>query len=102
MAQKKETVFRGGHVRPFLMTLKNSTLQAIQQKTFAGTPDFLGVCNRTPVALELKTDVGVLHPLQKYFLAEWDRCGGVAIVASPTNWEEVKALLTKLDRGESR
>jgi len=100
MAQKRETVFRSGHVIPFLKTLAHTVAFPVQQRAIRGSPDFLVCCGGIFVGLELKAENGSLDLLQKYNLEKIEKCGGVAIVASPTNWEEVKALLIKLDQGE--
>jgi hypothetical protein len=99
---KAETTFRQGRVIPFLKTLKNTWFTPIQQVTVRGVPDFLLGCRGRLVGLELKTDVGKVDPLQAHTLEQIEKCGGVAIVARPGNWDAVKDQLNELDRGESR
>ena len=97
---KPETKFRLSKVDPFLKTLKNSWFTTVQQVSITGTPDKLGCCAGRFVALELKSAGGKLGKLQEYNLHKVMGAGGVALVAHPGNWEDVKMLLTKLDQGE--
>lgn len=100
MAQKPETVFRQSRVIPFLKTLRSTVSFPVQSLAIRGIPDFLLCSAGIFVGLELKSEHGSLSSLQSYNLAEIERCGGVAIVAFPQNWAEVKLQLQKLDRGE--
>jgi len=70
----------------------------IQQKTIRGDADYILCVAGRFVWLELKKSGGKPEPLQKY-KADWvEKCGGVAMVASPDNWEEVKRDLLFLAR----
>ncbi len=81
--------------------LKNTFAFPIQQLAIGGDPDFLLCMAGRFVALELKDDGEEPRPLQLYKLDKVRRTGGVAIVASPSNWQAVTYLLAKLDMGES-
>lgn len=98
---KPETVFRQSKVIPFLKTLKNTAYFPIQQASIVGDPDFLlCICGRF-VALELKSDEGVLSDLQRYNLQYIRNRGqGKAFVAEPKTWDSIKEILTKLSEGE--
>ena len=97
MAKKEETKFRES-CYPFLNGLRNTWWESIQQKAIRGTPDTLLCCNGHFVALEFKTNDGEATPLQKIKLYYIRKAGGYAIEVSPSNWETVKHLLTKLSR----
>lgn len=101
MARKPETVFRAGKVIPFLKTLKNTASFPIQQISIRGTTDFILCCHGIFVGLELKDDLGSLSSLQEYNLKQIEKCGGIAMVAYPKNWDEIKMRLKRLDEGES-
>lgn len=94
-----ERRFRVNQVIPFLKTLKNTFYFAIQQKAISGDPDFVLVTCGLFVGLELKGDRGVLAPLQEWKGTQIRRAGGLFIVCSPSNFEEVKNLLRELDEG---
>lgn len=99
---KPETKFRMGYVNPFLKTLKNTFEMSIQQIAIHGHPDKV-LCSRGKfIALELKTRGGRLRPLQEHLLNEVRRCGGIALIADPDNWQEIKEILKQLDKGEYR
>jgi len=84
MAQKAETVFKE-RVLPLLKQLPRSWVTKIQQVAKRGTPDILLCVAGVFVAIELKTDTGVLDKLQRYNLEQIARCGGIAIVLTPSN-----------------
>jgi len=52
------------------------------------------------VALELKSSGGKLRRLQAYKLDRIRKTGNLAFVANPENWDDVKKILTKLNKGE--
>lgn len=97
---KPETKFRVGKVKPFLETCKNFEVFPIQQLAIHDDPDFFISANGHFVALELKSEEGKLRRLQAYKLHRVQETGNLAFVASPRNWEEIKIILTKLNRGE--
>lgn len=96
---KPETVFRQNQVIPFLKALKHSVFHPIQQKAICGDADFFGCVRGLFVALELKSKGGKLAALQAHKLSEIQRCGGIALVASPENWHCIREQLLKLDGG---
>lgn len=97
---KPETAFRQGKVIPFLRKLKNTAHFPIQQIAICGTPDFFLCSNGAFIALELKAGKGVLSKLQAYQMDRILSTGGIAIVASPENWEEIKQQLSDMDEGK--
>jgi hypothetical protein len=99
VAKKPETKFRHNQVLPFLRTLKNTWYEPIQQVAVIGSPDFILCIYGLFVALELKSDVGKVSPLQRHKLKMVEKAQGIAIVACPRNWEQVKQRLTNLDGG---
>lgn len=46
----------------------------------AGCSDLLGVCHGRALALELKSKTGRLSDLQRVFLEQWEKAGGIARV----------------------
>lgn len=99
MSQKPETRFRATQVVPFLKSLKHTTYFSIQQRALRGVPDLLLCCNGVFVALELKSERGSADPLQLHNLQRIRETFGLAILASPANWEEAKALILSIDQG---
>ena len=68
-----------------LELLPNSWIVKIQQVSIRGTPDFLVCLSGVFVAIELKTDEGVLDALQKWNLECIALSGGIAMVMTPKN-----------------
>lgn len=95
-----ETKFRTNHVDVFLKRLPNAWFESIQQVTIVGSPDKLGCISGWFVGMELKAESGVLAPMQRKKLYKVAKAGGIAIVARPQNWQDVKAILVKLSKGE--
>lgn len=98
---KPETKFRQQKVWPFLKTLKNTFSEPIQQATIRGTADYILCARGTFVWLEIKDEGEALRPLQAWKASEVRRTHGLAIKVDPTNWASVKALLRKLDEGDT-
>ncbi len=73
---------------------------SIQQVALCGDPDKILCIRGQYVALELKKLGGKGEKLQLYKLTRIRQAGGLAFVVSPENWEEIKNILTKLNRGE--
>ncbi len=48
------------------------------------------------VAVELKSEKGKVSVLQEYNIKEIKRCGGIAIVLRPSEFEEFKVLIESL------
>lgn len=52
------------------------------------------------MALELKSTGGKLRRLQAWKLYRIRETGNLAFVANPENWNEVREILTKINKGE--
>lgn len=86
MSQKPESVFRK-RVRAAITELKYTCMIPIQQKAIRGVPDFLLCVNGAFVALELKSTGNCeASKLQRFWLNEIHRAGGVGIVTCPECW----------------
>jgi hypothetical protein len=96
---KPETRFRTKVVDPFLKSLHFCKAFSIQQKAIRGTPDKLMCIRGYFVAMEIKALGGKVTKLQQYELDAVLKAKGIAIVAAPENWEQVKRLLKRLDEG---
>lgn len=67
----------------------------IQQTTIRGTPDLLMCYKGKFIAWELKTDDGVVSPLQEYTIYKIKEAGGSAWIVKPSNLEQsVEALIS--------
>lgn len=95
--QKPETKFRA-KVRPKLESIPGSFWESIQQKAIKGTPDIIGCINGTFVAIELKTNEGVVSKIQDHKLSKIREAHGIAIVLYPRNFDEVFEELLKLSK----
>ena len=94
-----ETRFRKQKVIPLLLRLRNTAFFPIQQLTILGDADFILCCRGVFVWLELKDTGKKPRALQKK-KADWvQKCGGIAIVADPKNWDTVATRLQNLDAG---
>jgi hypothetical protein len=97
---KPETAFRTRHLDPFLLTLKNCYSQSIQQQGISGTSDKVICIHGRFVALEIKKSHKKADrptKLQHYKLMLVEKSGGLSLVVSPDNWDEIKKLLTDMD-----
>lgn len=66
-----------------------------------GTPDTLGLIDGTFVAIEFKKSYDdKATPMQMYNLQKVAAAGGVAVVASPENWDYVFGILSQIAYGE--
>ena len=99
--EKPETKFRRTFVLPFLKQLNHCFFESIQQVGINGSPDLILGIRGKLVLLELKAESGKLSSLQAYKLLDAYQKGNLVFVARPQNWEIIKALLTKLDKGEN-
>lgn len=97
---KPERSFRVNQVIPFLKTLEHTIAFPIQQVAIRGDPDYVLCVAGRFVSLELKAASGVTAPLQEFKRQQVNKTGGVGLIASPQNWEEIKKLLLQLDQGE--
>lgn len=96
---KPETVFRTNKVRPFLENLVRTSHFPIQQRTIRGDADYILCSQGFFVWLELKDDGEEPQPLQTYKASCVKQTGGIALIATPSNWDQVAGFLTLLDRG---
>ena len=95
MAKKPETIFKE-KVLEELREIKNSYWIKVQQLAIIGIPDILVTINGRFIALELKKDEkGKADKLQEYVLHEIDKAGGIALVAHPNNFDEIKNYIVK-------
>ena len=78
MAKKPETLLKE-RVIPVLKALPQAWVCKIQQVTKRGTPDILMCLGGIFVAIELKSEEGVLDPLQHYNIQRIASCGGIVI-----------------------
>jgi hypothetical protein len=99
-AVQSERSFRVNQVAPFLATLKHTVIFPIQQVSIVGDPDYLLCIRGRFVALELKREGKEPRPLQQYKLDQVKKAWGVALVASPETWEQVKGVLRDLNGGK--
>jgi hypothetical protein len=74
----------------------------IQQSSFRGDADIIGCVNGQFIAIELKTDSGVLAELQAHKLALIEKAGGRGFVVSPKNFDHFKKVMIALDEGIER
>ena len=59
----------------------------------SGVSDFL-ICSRGRyIAVETKTEIGVVKPLQFGYLDEIQRAGGIGLVVKPSNLDELERVL---------
>ena len=69
----------------------------IQQAAIRGTPDLLICYKGNFIAWELKTEYGMVNPLQEYTLTKIKEAGGSAWIVRPSNLEEcLKSLLSSV------
>lgn len=89
-------------VREFLKTLPTQWHFKVFGNAFqeSGIPDILGCINGRLIGLEVKSSKGKASDLQLYKIKLINDAGGYATVVSPKNWEEVKANLIKISKGE--
>lgn len=100
MSKKEETKFRENFVVPFLEGLKKCTFFSIQQMSISGTPDILACINGHFVALELKSLSGKTSKLQEHNMDKIRYTNGKAFVVTEKNFDFIKILLQKIDKGE--
>lgn len=99
--KKLETVFRD-HVRRDLAKLEKEHAvfwEPLQQKTICGTPDYILCVRGLFIALELKSEIGVVSRLQDRKLKKIARAGGMGFVVRPSNWEPIRQYLENRAKG---
>lgn len=93
MAKKPETIFKERALSDLVKLQRVSFgrvwFQKIQQVAIHGTPDILACIAGRFVAIELKDEDGELSPSQVYHLGKIRKAGGIAIVATPSTWDDV-------------
>jgi len=95
---KAESVFRK-KVDKFLRTLPFCKSLSIQQKGITGHPDKMICLAGWFVGLEIKTDVGHPSARQVLTLEEVLKAKGVALICRPSNFDQIKEILTKISKG---
>ena len=95
MSNLAERKFRD-RVQPKLDKIPNSWWESISQKSVRGTPDVIGVINGTFIALEFKSDDGIVAPIQQFKINKIIKAGGAACVLRPSNWDEAYEKLLHL------
>jgi hypothetical protein len=89
---KPETRLRT-KVMPLLKKIPNSWWESIQQKAIVGSPDVLGCINGIFIAIEFKSEKGILSKLQVKKLQDIERAGGKSFVIYPDNYLEIVSML---------
>lgn len=64
----------------------------------AGVPDILACVNGHFLAIEVKAERGRISELQRVNIERINKCGGVALVVKPSNFEELKQIIFKLKK----
>ena len=95
---QKETLLKI-KVLQALKKLPNTWFLKTQEVARSGTPDILASVNGIFVAIELKTEDGVISKLQEYNLKRIEDTGGVSIVLTPGNLDASILLLEMLAKG---
>ena len=94
MTKQSETRFKEQVIED-LKLLKNCWFLKTQEKARRGVPDLLLCVKGNFVAIELKTDYGVVAPLQEHILGKILAAEGLAFVATPETWEsQLRCILT--------
>ena len=96
---QKETALKIRVLRR-LKAIPNVWLLKTQEIARSGTPDILMCLGGKFVALELKTDEGVVSKLQEYNLTKIQESGGIAIILTPSNLDSSIQFLANLTKGE--
>lgn len=97
--RKPETKFRQTQVIPFLKSLERTVFFPVQQSSIRGDFDFVLCVYGWFVGMELKDDDGLLDALQAYKATCVRHVDGIAFVAKPSNWHDVKIFLGLLNGG---
>lgn len=79
-----------------LKKLPNTWFLKTQEVARSGVPDILMCLAGRFVAVELKTNEGVISKLQEYNLKKIEETGGVSIVLMPNNFEASIQFLKNL------
>ena len=96
----KEKDFENKKVKPFLKSLNKCWFFKVHGGSIfqqAGIPDIIGVINGRMIALELKAEKGTPSDLQLRSIRLINAAGGYGKIVYPSNWEEIKEELRRLD-----
>lgn len=74
---------------------KNIYYIKIISATRNGVPDIIICKNGKFIGLEIKTDTGIVAPLQKYNQELIKKSGGTSYIVRPSNWDYIKKILDK-------
>lgn len=66
------------------------------RNTRAGVPDILACVNSRFVAIEVKAENGKPTELQKWNVEQIKKCGGLAVVLYPADWERFAAMIDEV------
>ena len=66
----------------------------------AGVPDILACVSGHFLAIEVKAERGRVSELQRVNIERINKCGGVALVVKPSDFEELKQIIFKLKKHE--
>jgi len=95
--KKKETVFSEWVIKTLKKEFGNKILiENIDQCAKSGTPDFLCCLNGRFIALELKTDTGVVSKIQLVKMLDIRLAGGYSCVVTPSNFDNTLKALKKI------
>lgn len=95
---QKETLLKI-KVLQVLKELPNTWFLKTQEVARSGVPDLLMCVAGRFVAIELKTEDGVISKLQEYNLKRIEDTGGVSVVLTPSNLDASILLLEMLAKG---
>lgn len=98
MSKQQETKFKELFVKE-LLQIANTWYIKTQEVGRRGTPDYILCICEYFIALELKTDTGVVSKLQEYNIQKISNAGGIALVVTPSNFIKVIKLLKQLSHG---
>jgi hypothetical protein len=96
MPHKLETKFRRkvrNELKKLCQAGRPIFFEPIQQKAIKGSPDFVLCVKGQFVALELKTNNGIVSKIQESKLQAISEAGGLAFIANPLNWPDVLKYL---------
>lgn len=65
--------------------------------TQEGVPDIIACVNGNFVAIEVKASNGTASDLQKYNIEKIKEAGGIALIAYPEDYEDLKILIRRLN-----
>lgn len=66
------------------------------RNTRAGVPDILACVNGRFVAIEVKAENGKPTELQKWNVEQIKKCGGLAVILYPQDWERFAAMIDEV------